>query len=324
VGQDVPIKIVTDQSGATTNIFSNSYITVYPLSSNEKEPKTYNYHDSVGTWMIQQADLIIGGQTVQTLTGEFIELYNDLYIPYENQSALKLLTGKGDFSQIYPPGRTYYVNLPFYFYQKPELALPISALDRQDVEIHVHFKEFSELSNSYTSTWQTTPLEATIITEYVYLSEPEINWFKKTRVDYIIQQCQYQTFKLASTTHLKLKFINPVKELFFIVQVDGTDPYQYSDLNTLKIIFNSSEACTEDDVYLNCVQPLNNHINYPSRNFYMYSFVSHVNFSRIRDIFITIDTDSPASKQLRVIGMNYNVLSIKDGLAGLMFNSNDY
>jgi hypothetical protein len=65
----------------------------------------------------------------------------------------------------------------------------------------------------------------------------------------------------------------------------------------------------------------------------MYSFTKQtntpiphgqVNFSRIRDVFIQLNTDAyPSTKQLRVVGVNYNVLSIKDGIAGLMFNSND-
>jgi len=336
---DVPICITTDQKGSTTNIFSNTYISVYPLASNVISPQQYNYYDSVGTWLVNYVNLVIGGQTIQTLTGEFIELYNDLYIPYENQPGLKLLTGKYDSSQIYPPGRTYYINLPFYFYQNPGLAIPITALDRQDIEIHVTFRNLQELSNTNTSSI-TTPLTATIITEYVYLAEPEINWFKKSQVNYVIQQCQYQTFQLASqftSGIFKLNFINPVRELFFVTQLDGTLPYQYSDLNSLSLNFNASEAFTSDvtdSIYLNCIEPFNHYINYPTRNFYMYSFTTQtntanpygqVNFSRIRDIYLQLNTNSyPSSKQFRVIGVNYNILAIKDGIAGLMFNTNDY
>jgi hypothetical protein len=138
---DVPIIMTTDQIGTTTNVFSNTYMAIYPIASNLLVAQSYNYYDSVATWLINRADLIIGGQTVQTLTGEYIELYNDLYVPYENQPGLKLLTGKYDSGKVYPPGRTYYVNLPFYFYQNPGLALPVTALNRQDIEIHCEFQK---------------------------------------------------------------------------------------------------------------------------------------------------------------------------------------
>jgi hypothetical protein len=291
---------------------------------------------------VNRADLVIGGQTIQTLTGEFIEIYNDLYVPYENQPGLKLLTGKYDTaSQIYPPGRTYFVNLPFYFYQNPGLALPISALGRQDVEVHIIFRNLNELTPvTITPSISSQTLTATIITEYVYLSDPEINWFKKSQVDYVIQQCQYQTFELPSqftSSIIKLGFINPIRELFFILQLDGKTPYVYSDLNSLAMNFNASEAFTADvtdSLYLNSIEPFNHYTNYPTRLFYMYAFTKQtntprpygqVNFSRIRDIFIRLNTNSyVGTKQFRVIGINYNVLRVKDGLAGLMFNSGDY
>jgi hypothetical protein len=342
INTDVPITITTDQVGTTTSIFSNTYISVYPVASNVIPTLSYNYYDSVGTWLVNRADLVIGGQTVQTLTGEFIEIYNDLYVPYENQPGLKLLTGKYDTgSQIYPPGRTYFVNLPFYFYQNPGLALPISALGRQDVEIHITFRNLQELTPvKITPSISSQTLTATIITEYVYLADPEINWFKNSQVDYIIQQCQYQTFELPSqftSAVLKLDFINPIRELFFILQLDGTIPYIYSDLNSLAMNFNASEAFTADvtdSLYLNSIEPFNHYTNYPTRLFYMYAFTKQtntprpygqVNFSRIRDIFIRLNTNSyVGTKQFRVIGINYNVLRVKNGIAGLMFNSGDY
>ena len=339
-GTDIPITITTDQAGSTTSIYSNTYISVYPVASNVIPTVSYNYYDSVGTWLVDRAELIIGGQTIQTLTGEFIEIYNDLYVPYENQPGLKLLTGKYDTeTQIYPPGRTYFTNLPFYFFQNSGLYLPLVSLERQDVEIHVTFRNLQDLTAVSTSNI-TTPLTATIITEYVYLAEPEINWFKKSQIDYLIQQCQYQEFDLPAqftSAIFNLEFINPIRELFFIVQLNGTTPYEYSDLNSLAMNFNASEAFTADvtdALYLNSLEPFEHYTNYPTRQFYMYSFTNQantprpygqVNFSRIRDIFLQVNTNAYSSpKQLRVIGINYNVLRIKDGIAGLMFNSNDF
>lgn len=339
-GTDIPITITTDQAGSTTSIYSNTYISVYPVASNVIPTVSYNYYDSVGTWLVDRAELIIGGQTIQTLTGEFIEIYNDLYVPYENQPGLKLLTGKYDTeTQIYPPGRTYFTNLPFYFFQNSGLYLPLVSLERQDVEIHVTFRNLQDLTAVSTSNI-TTPLTATIITEYVYLAEPEINWFKKSQIDYLIQQCQYQEFDLPAqftSAIFNLEFINPIRELFFIVQLDGTTPYEYSDLNSLAMNFNASEAFTADvtdALYLNSLEPFEHYTNYPTRQFYMYAFTNQantarpygqVNFSRIRDIFLQVNTNAYSTpKQLRVIGINYNVLRIKDGIAGLMFNSNDF
>ena len=319
------------------NVFSNTFITVYPLASNTLASGLFNYYDSVGTWAIKSAELKIGGQSVQTLSGEYIELWNDLNIPYENQPGLTLLTGRNDTSNIVPPGRTYYTNLPFYFYGNPELSIPIVALERQDVEVHVTFRNFKELTAVTIGGVQT--LTATILVEYVYLSEPEINWFKSHRLDYLITQCQYQTFDLLSNftnSIFQLKLINPVRELFFVIQPISNSNYDYKNngLQSLALTFNGTEAFTgdtTDTLYLNSLQPFIHYTNYPSRDFYMYPFATvtgtgkpfgQINMSRIRQILLEVKTTAYEDpKQLRITAINYNVLRVENGLAGVMFNS---
>ena len=323
------------------NVYSNTFISVYQLSSNTYNPPIINkvtgvYNDSVGTWAINTAELRIGGQTIQTLTGEYIEIWNDLHVPYENQPGLTLLTGKYDSSTISPPGRTYITNLPFYFYGNPELALPIGAITRHDVEVIITFRNFSEL----TSTVVANPsLTATIIAEYAYLTDVEMNWIGTHKIDYLVTQQQYQNFQLRpnfTSAIYELNILNPVREMFFIVQPITNPNYDYSNngLISLAMSFNNSEAFTADttdNLYLSSLVPFNRYINYPTRNYYMYSFTTQtetaqpwgqVNMSRIRHIALEIKTQAlNVQKELRVCAVNYNVLRVADGLAGLMFNS---
>lgn len=338
--QTYPVSITTDGASASPNIFSNTFIAVYPITANviDQANQTYPYYDSVGTWAIQTADLKIGGQTIQSLTGEFIELWNDLYVPYENQPGLKVLTGKNDTSTINPPGRTYFVNLPFYFYGHSSLSLPLVALDRQDVEVHVTFRNFSELT---AVTVNNPTLDATIITEYVYLSDPEINWFTGARLEYLITQCQYQRISLlqnfrSAVFNLDLK--NPVREMFFVVQPTNQLPYDYSNnaVMSFGLSFNGQEVFTNDTtdaLYSGSLEPFNHYPNFPQRQFFMYAFTGdpkspkpagQINFSRIKQILLRLECggqDYLPAKELRVLAVNYNVLRIADGLGGLMFNT---
>jgi hypothetical protein len=335
-----PVSIKVDGSSTAPNIFSNTFISVYPVTSqvSAQVNKVYPYYDSVGTWAIKTADLKIGGQTIQSLTGEFIELWNDLHVPYENQAGLTILTGKNDGSTINPPGRTYFVNLPFYFYGNPSLYLPLVALERHDVEVHVTFRNFNEL----TTIDVTNPtLGATIIVDYVYLSDPEIKWFQQARLDYMITQCQYQSISLLpnfqnAVFNLDLK--NPVRELFFVVQPTNQVPYDYSNNAVLSfgLSFNGQEVFTTDTtdtLYTADIEPFNHYPNFPQRDFYMYSFTGNpkspkpfgqINFSRIKQILLTLNCGGQAylpAKELRILAVNYNILRIADGLGGLMFNT---
>jgi hypothetical protein len=335
-----PVSVTVSGSTASPNIFSNTFISVYPITSQviSQADQTFPYYDSVGTWAIKTADLKIGGQTIQTLTGEFIELWNDLHVPYENQPGLQVLTGKNDTSTINPPGRTYYVNLPFYFYGNPSLYIPLVALDRHDVEVHVTFRQFNEL----TAVQVANPtIGATIIVDYVYLSDPEINWFKQARLDYMITQCQYQSIGLLPNFQnavFNLDFRNPIREMFFVVQPTVNLPYDYSDnaVLSLGLSFNGQEVFTTDTtdaLYAGSIEPFNHYPNFPQRKFYMYAFTANpaspkphgqINFSRIKQILLTLNCGGQSylpAKEFRILAVNYNILRIADGLGGLMFNT---
>jgi hypothetical protein len=323
---------IVTASGGLPTMNASTFLAVYPIASNANPVNSYQYYDSVATRAIQTAELKMGGQLIETLTGEVIELWNDLRISSENQPGLTLLTGKGDSSQAYS-ARSYYVNLPFYFYESPELSLPIVATSRQDLEVHITFRPFSELT-AVTSV-QNPPLVATIITEYVYLSEPEINWFRSNRIEHIITQYQYQTFTLPpnfTTGVFKLEFKNPIREMFLVIQPNGNLSYDYTGngFRDLTLKFNSQAALTADATQLGTLEPFRKYQTFPTRDFYMYSFGSnpnsprptgHVNFSRMNEVLLTVNTDPYfLARQMRLLVVNYNILRVENGLAGLMFN----
>ena len=190
-------------------------------------------------------------------------------------------------------------------------------------------------------------LAATIITEYVYLADPEIDWFKNHRLDYVMTQSQYQDFALFPNQPkhiLELNFINPVKELVFVLQNQGTAPYDYSNngLQSLGLTFNGQDAFLADPtdaIYLGTIEPMNHHINFfsippgstiPGRQFFLYSFSTdpnspnpsgQINFSRIRQILLELNEVPPGPNQsFRVLAVSQNILRVENGLGGIMFN----
>ena len=100
-----------------------------------------SYTNCVGTAMIDTVELHIGGQLIETITGEYIQNYMDMTTELQNKPALTILYGKDDYSALYNP-RTYIINLPFYFYRETGLAIPLVALYRQDVELLIRFNNF--------------------------------------------------------------------------------------------------------------------------------------------------------------------------------------
>ena len=332
----VSIGYATSIGGSTTT-YSNTVVTIGPLASNVTD--VYTYVDSVGTYMIDNAELRIGGQLVQRLTGEQIELYNDLYVPYENQPGLKLLTGKQDTSNVFDPGRTYYTNLPFYFYGNNELSIPVAALDRSDLEVAVTFRPFTGLTYVSNIASVDQSMSATMIVEYGYLSENEVKWMRRNRLEYLITQTQATSFVLApgfSTGTFKLPFVNPVRELYVVIQNQSTAPYDFTNngLTNLGLSFNGQEYLSRqviDAQYLQYVQAFQKYNVTPVRKFYVYSFANdpmnprptgQINFSRMKDttLDITLLPLAGQYRNMRVYATSYNILRIENGLAGIMFN----
>ena len=323
----------------TTNVTSNTFLSV--VGSTGVSPNSYSYVDSVGTYLIQSAELRLGGQSVQTLTGEMIELLNDLNVPQENQPGLTLLTGKFDTSTAYQLqgtlGRTYYINLPFFFYGNAEVSLPVCALGRQDLEIWITFRPFTPLMVNATN-WYTPPqyVVTSMIVEYAYMSDPEVNWFSSHRLDYVIQQTQLDTFKLGADTTFDLNFSGPVREIFFLMQDASATPYVYvTDPGIgLTLTLNGEDyldSSTLEYDFLRYIGPLRYHSRQPDRIFHVVSFAQDprnprpsgsLNMSRVyqKKFILNIPyLPSPATKQLRVIAFSYNVLRVENGLAGIMY-----
>ena len=324
--------VTTVSPGGASNVTANAFVTVVGVTA--PTPNTFEYVDSVGTYMIESAELRIGGQLIQTLTGEAIEIYNDLTVPQENQPGLKLLTGKLDTTQS-TQDRTYYVNLPFFFYGNSELSVPVCSLARQDMEIYFKFRDFKSLILTSSQVTQQT-IDASVIVEYAYLSNPEVNWMNSHVLDYIILQTQYKSYNLGESTVVDLEFQGPVREIAFVIQDSAAPPYSYvRDQGIgLSMTFNGEDFLdqgTSDFHFMNLIAPLERHTRQPDRVLYLVPFARRpqdphpsgsINMSRINQkkfqVFLP-GTTSLATKQLRVLASSYNILRVSDGLAGLMY-----
>jgi len=104
-------------------------------------PSLSNYDDSVAHKLVKEARVLVGRQVIKRYTGEYMELINDLTIPYENKAILKLMNGTLDFTQAVA-AREYYVNIPLGCE-----SIPLCALTRQQMSIEIDFEEYQNLSN---------------------------------------------------------------------------------------------------------------------------------------------------------------------------------
>ena len=206
----------------------------------ETEDPQFGYTDSIGHAMVEYADIRIGGQLVERITGEYMEIYSELFVSDAHQESLKYTIGKtGTKLGLGPANNTYgaygafprefIVSLPFFFHNRPSLAIPLCAIDKQEVEIQIKFRKLDELyvsplqNPSSTASGQIESVSVAV--EYAYITPDEINYIKSRPTDYVISQVQLARTSIDANltqSQFRLNFTNPVKEMFFIVQTSDT------------------------------------------------------------------------------------------------------
>lgn len=333
------------------------------------------YTDSIGHAMIDYADLIIGGQTIQRITGEYMEIFDDMFISESQQDGVKALVGKtGTKNGLGPASattagaygkypRTFFIRLPFYFVRDDPLSIPLCALTRQEVEVAIKFRPLEQLvvGDSVSPIALSGGITlASMPVEYVFLDQPEIDYMRNTRIDYVISQLQLAQTTVAggvNSQSFRLEFNNPVKELYFVVQnksnvitneVTGNDWFNYTNpqytdnisnhqIESIKLDFNNEtflDSEVADTSFLYAIQPMNRHTRVPDRLFYNYSFAldpenylptGQVNMSRIQNKILTINfTPNTEDRNVRIYAKSYNILRVENGLAGVLFIDNNF
>ena len=123
------------------------------------------YQDGAGVGVIEYADLIIGGTVIERVDSNYITIEKTYFNNSRQQEGVENLTGiipqttfsswygcKKSFSQKYTQKSfDFQIDIPFYFCKTPELALPICALTKQEIEIEIKFRDLKDVVFSKTS-----------------------------------------------------------------------------------------------------------------------------------------------------------------------------
>jgi hypothetical protein len=343
------------------------------------------YTESIGHAMIEYVELYIGDTLVERIPSDFLQIHSEHYVTQTKQLSLEKLIGKPSVELSGTPvvdvgilgylgaastDRTCIVDIPFYFYNNPELAVPLCSLGSQEIQIVVQLRKRDECVVTQEIT-ESTPQDITfisrsdiplglikdfhVVTELVALDELERIKRREQSFDYIITQVQSDTVSIKeeqTEVHHKLQFVNPVKELFFIVQRKGTlmspfdyDHFQptidgryinYEQLNYLKLKLDADVMLSEitgNLIHLRAIQSGIHHSRTQLfRRFYSYSFAlepekwyptGQKNFSLVKEQLLDVYLNRPepvAERELRVYALSYNILRVENGTSRLLFS----
>ena len=196
--------------------------------------------------------------------------------------------------------------------------------------------------------------------EVIFLDKYERAIVKNMRKDYVITQLQHNRFlapKAIQSHKFRTSFLNPVKELFFVIRrennqeyLDFVSPFDYDNdtltsenklifyenLKSLELKLNDTQILDEDTgnfAFLKAIQPAIHHSKTPLiRRFYTYSFAcepeqhfptGQVNFSLINNQLMTFNLTQniTSNRHVDIYALSYNILRLDKGMMRVMFNT---
>jgi hypothetical protein len=316
--------------------------------------------NSIGYVIIDYVEIQIGERVIDRQYGLWMNIWAELSTDLSKKDSLNTMIGHHDFftptTQNGP--LQLYVPLQFWFCKYIGSSLPLVAIQNQDIRINLQLKNFNSLwvSNDMENADDILNKDITfdqisLLVDYIFLDEDERRYFAQNKHYYLIEQIQLSTQSIDITRTenvIDLPFNHPVKELIWVIQTNEVKSKNqwtnYSgDIITLDeeprppikevvIRFEGVERFeTRTEEYFRIVLPWKYHTSVTKNYIYIYSFANEpeklqptgtANFSRLDSVNLHIKTsDYLKQSDISVYAVNYNILRIINGIAGVLFTN---
>jgi hypothetical protein len=289
--------------------------------------------------IIDSAELWLGKTKFETLTGDWLRCRNEIFGGSSSaKAAYKRLT---DFAATEQVGtkKTLYLPLPFYFHDKPDLAIPLIAGQYHDVEVYINIANSASVSGVDSSYAPTIRLYV----DYAFLGTIERRIVAQSEHQMLVEQLQYEIHPIAIENvqklhKIELSFNHPCKWLawhfgnvtpcVYTSNSTGETDEVYAPLADFKLTLNGADRFSaRSGSYFNALQPYQ--FIQPDTQLcsglYLYSFSrasadknmdhadSSLNFSRI-DSAIAQFTTKAANVASAALVADTNVMVPSDAL----------
>ena len=267
-------------------------------------------------------ELWIGGQKVSELDSLFIQgAYNPLLRDNSAKASCTVTSNVAKENH----GQNHFM-IPFFFGEDWTKVLPLVALQYHEVELRIKCRD------GYTP--QGTPK---IYGNYIYIDTEERAYFTDTEHEILFTQTQYQP-ATNTDTELDLSYFNhPVKSIHLVSgAAAGQKWYDEYTFSTSSLYINGSPLYENtSNVYHHNVVPQMHCTDLPDDVLddlptYSWPFCltmskaqpsGTLNFSRIDNAKLIVNNVSGGNTLHRVYAVNYNILRIKNGMAGVAFGN---
>lgn len=277
----------TCRVGRVADLLANVYFSFQLPDIYSDANMRFQWIKNIAQYMIYSYSIRVDTALIDQNYGEWMDIWNDLSLPAEKRAIFDRMTGNvqeftnpvtlnpkviienNQISYTYYPvatagtpsikGRRFVVPLDFWFTKNPSLALPLVALQYQQVEISMEFRGANELYQIYDQVtdkyyspdgYRNLPgnanvdvslsrftayggngpnnldLDGYLECNYVFLDEHERRLIAAKQLDYLVNRVFRADFDGVRSIHtMDLTLSNPVKELVFITRRGDANKY---------------------------------------------------------------------------------------------------
>ena len=164
----------------------------------------YYWTNSIGHALIKSIEVEIGGKVIDTHSGLWMSIWSSLTTSFDKDFGYGIMIGKSFINNKYFDhiGEVrLYIPLFFWFCKNIGSALPLVALQKQEVKFNLNIRNLRELIVSVTDNYGCGKInvsdfsnlqieELFLYVDYIYLDDEEKKFFAQNQHDYLIEQVQ--------------------------------------------------------------------------------------------------------------------------------------
>ena len=201
------------------------------ISESDKNNYRIKWANYIGNALIDKVILRIGGQIIDELYGNYMQIHTDLYDDDWNKLMMLGHDGNLNLPQKILYAEELYIPLKFWFSENPSKYLPLIALTHHDIELEIKFTEFHKCYSILKVTGSTDELVHTtkklkikqfekiqLEANMVYLSGEERKNIATKEHEFLITQVQRRQISINTHSFIELNLNHPIKELIFFIQ----------------------------------------------------------------------------------------------------------
>lgn len=203
--------------------------------------------------LIEYIEITSNDKILDKITGDWIYIYNQINEKQKQKNIANMSFVNNNSTRNYKNTDEKFIitlPIPFWFCRKYDMALPLWALQHENIRINLKLRNFNNLGLTNQNSYIIDNIF--LINEYVFLTEPEKIIFQQKPIEYIIEQvnCKEENISL-KTDNVSTRQIINIPRLQLVNEILWVFKTEFNASDTNISYFNYNKLQTDNTNNLN-------------------------------------------------------------------------